>query len=286
MYNTIILTGVPRSGSSLACNILNNFKNTIALLEPMKVFDSDPKNGNIGACKDIVNFVFEGRRKVLYEFKVVTGVVDGKIASNTFEETTLNTLRKAIIKNGEIKISREIKPDFHLLLKHPAFFTAILEDLVNFFPCYATIRNPLSILLSWATLDVPVNQGHIPAGERFDQKLQNKLLDIPNVLDRQIVILNWFFEKFDTYLPQENILKYEDTIEQNGLNFKELSYSGILENAIGELKSQNSNSLYKDVDIDLIYNKLLNNSGIFWKYYTVEDINEVYEDLKDHHEQI
>lgn len=280
MYKTIILTGIPRSGSSLSCNILNNFQNTMALLEPMKVFESDPQNGNIGACKDIVDFVFESRRQILYESKVVTGIVDGKIASNTFEEETLHRLRKAIVKNGEMNISKEIKSDFHLLLKHPAFFTAILEDLVNFFPCYATIRNPLSILLSWATLDVPVNQGHIPAAERFDHQLEKKLLEISNILDRQIVILNWFFEKFDTHLPQENILKYEDTIKQNGLNFKELSYNGILENDIGELENRNTNTLYKHVDIDLLYNKLLQSSGMFWKYYTLEDIQNVYEKIK------
>jgi len=33
MYRTVLLTGIPRSGSTLSCSILNNYTNTVALLE-------------------------------------------------------------------------------------------------------------------------------------------------------------------------------------------------------------------------------------------------------------
>lgn len=282
VYKTIILTGVPRSGSSLSCNILNHFENTLALLEPMRVFESDPAKGKIQACKDVCNFVFESRKKVVYDEKVVTGTINGEILSNTFELSVQNGLRKAIVKNREINMQRDdISKNFTLLLKHPAFFSAILDDLINFFEVYATIRNPLSILASWQTIDVAINRGYIPAGQRFDSDLDNKLNNTSDRLERQMIIINWFFKRYYNYLDSSHIIRYEDVIESNGEIFKPLSYNGIAHQSIAPLNSQNSNKAYINVDIDKLYNAIMKKKDAFyWHYYTPTDIETTYRVLK------
>jgi len=281
MYNTIILTGVPRSGSSLSCSLLNNYENTIALLEPMPVFDSNPEKGNIQACKDIVDFEFKCREDILYYGLMQTRSNNGKELTNTFlDSLENNNLRKAIINNTKINIKAGIKKDFTLAIKHTAFFTAILEDLNNFFECYATIRNPLSVLASWSTIDVPVNKGHIPAAERYDAKLKQKLMNTDSVLNRQIIILDWFFDKYKMNLDNEHIIKYEDVITDNENIFNSLSYNGKLDKKSNKLANKNINSQYSNVDIDNIYNVLINSEGAYWDFYSKEEVDSIYMKLK------
>jgi len=281
MYKTILLTGIPRSGSTLSCSILNEFENTVALMEPMEVMKIETSKGSVNACFEISNFAFESRKKILYEAKVSTRQQGGIIPTNPIQEIKAqkDSLRKPIVSLGEMEISKVIEKDFTLVIKHNAFFTAILDHLISFFPCYGIIRNPLSVLASWATVDLPVHDGHIPAGERFDSTLKNKLENTNDVLERQIMVLDWFFERFDRLLPQKNILKYEDIILKDGWNFNVMAYAGAKREQKTSLKSKNSNRIYQEVDIDLIYKKLIQTQSIFWKYYTLEEMNEVYKDL-------
>jgi len=139
----------------------------------------------------------------------------------------------------------------------------------------------LSVLASWATVDLPVNKGHIPAGEYFDKKLEKDLSETKDTLDRQIIILNWFFEHFDKFLEKENILKYEDTINENGNNFGKIAYDETKKEFTKNLSTRNSNPVYKKINIDIIYNRLIESKGTFWKYYSINDINDVLKELKD-----
>ena len=280
LYKNIILTGVPRSGSSLVCSLLSRFDNTLALLEPMPVFEADPAKSNVAACRYVMDFIFGCRHEILYKGKVQTSHYCGKEGTNTFEDSDAGSLRSAIIKNSKVAIDCLLEKDFTLAIKHTAFFRAILKDLVNFFDCYATIRNPLSILASWQTIRAPINQGHAPAGERFDRELAQKLRVTPSVLSRQLILLNWFFQGFWLYLDNEQILKYEDIISSNGNRLAPLSYSGKEKADFEPLLNRNVNSQYLQVDIDTLYNTLMNSDGAYWHYYTREDVDRVYESMK------
>ncbi len=281
MFNNIILTGIPRSGTTLSCSILNKYHNTIALMEPMNPFDLNDKN--MYAIEAINNFMFESRKKVFYENKIITKHIDGIIPTNPIEDTPVDSTqrRKAIVILGEITITEIVQHDFTLIVKHNAFFTSILKELVTFFPCYAIIRNPLSVLASWSTVDLPVGHGSIPAGEKFDLKLQERLNSVLDVLERQIIILEWFFYRFDTYIEYRNIFKYEDIISSHGENLSLLSYDTSLNLPLPELENKNTSSLYQNIDIDRIYKKLMSSKSLFWKYYSKQEISNVYIDLKN-----
>lgn len=280
MNKIVILTGLPRSGSSLSCNILNNYENTLALLEPMDTFP-DAEKGKENACTEILEFVLKCRTDVLQRSEVYCRHMNGVIPTNPIDDIASGELRKSVVKPGYLKLNRKFDKNFRLVIKQNAFFTAVLDEIVKLFPCYGIIRNPLSVLASWNTVQLPVNRGHIPMGEKFDLDLYHNLLEISGVLDRQIFILNWFFERFDRYLIPENILKYEDIIDLNGGIFSSLSYNGKLESQINELTSRNTNSLYMDVGIDVLYNRLLESDGMIWKYYDKSDVNSVYHKMNE-----
>lgn len=63
------------------------------------------------------------------------------------------------------------------------------------------------------------------------------------------------------------------------VNFEPLSYNKKRITSNKPLKTKNYNNIYKEIEIDHIYNKLINAQRAFWKYYSIEDINEVYQQI-------
>ena len=151
-------------------------------------------------------------------------------------------LRKRVVSKGEIIIDKELSPDFTLVVKHCGSFTATLDRLVPRFPVYAIVRNPLSMLASWATVEFAVQRGRVPVAEGLDRELKAKLASIDDVLDRQIHILTWFHDRIRRYLPDEAIIRYESIVETGGKALAVVRPSAV---SLAEpLQSQNTSGLY------------------------------------------
>jgi hypothetical protein len=89
--------------------------------------------------------------------------------------------------------------------------------LSKHFECFAIVRNPLSTLASWNSLDwFPLKDWHLPAGEKLDVDLGRHIARIAGVMDRQIHILEWFHDRFRRFLKQSAVIKYEALIESRG----------------------------------------------------------------------
>lgn len=279
MSKTIMLMGIPRSGSTLSCNILNNYENTIALLEPMNAFNinSDLQDD---AYVFIDNFVKTARDNAISFNKILTKHINGVIPTNTISNNKDESLRKQIIQDGEVELKKTITENFTLIIKHNAFFVSIIDDLKYRYTCYAIIRNPLSVLCSWNSVDLPVNQGYIPAGQKFDKKLDEKLQNTNNKLERQIIILNWFFERIYKNIDQDKIIRYEDITINPELVFDRLSYNNTLNTPIEVLKNRNNNSLYSGINIQKLYKRLLESDGYYLKFYSTNDIHNQFNQMK------
>ena len=117
----------------------------------------------------------------------VGGCLDDNRVASRYTAIGLRQLRG---EWGEIAIVKSLSARFTLLIKHNALFAALLPWLPPSFSCVALVRNPLAVLASWQTVDLPVHQGRIPAGEQFDHHLHRTLEREPGVLQRQIVILD------------------------------------------------------------------------------------------------
>ena len=138
-------------------------------------------------------------------------------------------------------IIKPLSQDFTLVIKHNALFTALLSSLIRRFCCYAIVRNPLATLASWQTVNLPIHEGHVPMGERFDMALQSDLSGLESSLDRQLFIMRWFYNSFSRNLAQENIIRYEDIIDSNGNALSPL-LDKCIENK-SRLEKQNNNCL-------------------------------------------
>lgn len=211
----LIVTGVPRSGTSLAAAIIDQAPGCLCLSEPENQVEL--MRGAVSA-EDFVAMVGEEfdtvRRSVLAGSPILDRRrADGAAVTNYFtgeqpdgKRITGYTIR-AITRPG-------LSADFVLAVKHVALYAAVLPQLVQSgrYRVVALVRDPVALLTSWQSLDVPVSQGRLPAGERFWPEL--KLLGEAELelTEKQVRLCELLFGRFLRWADRIAILRYEELV--------------------------------------------------------------------------
>ena len=268
----VLITGTPRSGTTLLCSLLNKLPDTVALHEPMNVWEF-PNCPNADAIADVIErFCSQTRKSLLEKGIAVSKHVGGLIPDNVAaDQVNRSGTRLRHTEHGPVRIEKPLSNDFALAIKHPVAFTALLGTLSKRFQCVAIVRNPLSMLASWNSLAwLNVKSGHAPIGEKLDAQLRHDLALEPDVFERQIHILEWFYRRFREFLPDQGIVKYETLIETRG---RELANFFPDASALDEnLTSKNVNKFYDRALMVELGEKLLRRSGVIWDFYSKEDV--------------
>ena len=266
----VLITGTPRSGTTLVCSLLNKLPDTAALHEPMNVWDfANCRDGS--AIADLIeNFCAESRQSLQQDGTAVSKHVGGKVRDNS---ATVNSAGGRIrqTEHGRIKIDKPLSPDFTLAVKHPVAFAALLQPLAKRFECYAIVRNPLATLASWNSLDwFPLKDGHSPIGEKLDVDLARDLANTPDPIDRQIHILEWFYDRFRQFLPERALITYEDLVASRG---RELArFFPAASDFEESLDSKNLNKYYDRALMIDLGQRLLRRDGPIWHFYNKPDV--------------
>lgn len=174
---------------------------------------------------------------------------------------------------SELTIDKPLTTGFTLVVKHNALFAALLPGLTSSFSCLGLVRNPLSVLASWQTVNLPIHRGRVPEGEALDRDLHRTLEQEPDVLRRQIAVLDWFMNRFRNHLAPENVIRYEDLVESGGrVLFRRLGQAGARPVA---LRNMNDNSVYDSATIDALLGALLRSGGAWTHFYSAADCERV-----------
>ena len=288
--NNIILTGVPRGGTTLTCHLLNKVDDTVALHEPIAWNRVADKPDRSAVCAEIDTFFQQARRSLLETKSAISQQRNGNVPDNPMGNYPLWTqwvpkqlldyplfrrfgLRTYRVSRDTVEITKDLSTDFALCIKHTGPFTALLEPLLQHYRCYAIIRNPLSVLLSWNSINFALREGHMVEAEWLDPQLAAQLAQVPDRFDRQIALLSWCFAQFEATLPPENVIRYEEIIASGGR-----ALAVIVPQACGltePLASKNQNKLYDQALLPLLADRLLNTDGVFWKFYTPESVQSI-----------
>ncbi|WP_338518902.1 hypothetical protein [Alteromonas gracilis] len=211
--NTKLLTGIPRSGTTLCCKLLNQCGNTLALHEPInpqKLTSVTP----VTAASEIKSQIQQIRHSLMSNQAIEHGDKAGVDLDNPIGLGTNETgLRLQKATRGLVTLPT-IDNTTGLYIKQNALFAALAEPLTANFDMFAIIRNPVDVLLSWMTVDLPVNKGRLPAGEKFDKRLAELLRKVPSVIERQITIYSWFVSRYQS--ADLTTIRYEDIIQSQG----------------------------------------------------------------------
>jgi ribosome-associated protein YbcJ (S4-like RNA binding protein) len=267
----IILTGIARSGTTLSCSLLNRLPQCIALHEPMNPADlvglpyPDAYLERIGA------FFKDQRSSLLRSGIAVSKGRDGIVPDNPFGTALAATgLRASIVRTRTVRFDKALSRDFRLVVKHPNMFTATLPALSTRYPCYAIVRNPLAVLLSWNSIEAPVNEGRLPFGEAFDPELKSHLAAEPDRLSRQLIIIRWYFSRYTHLLPRNQVIRYEDLISSGGRALAVMDPGAL---ALSEpLENRNKNHLYDHSLVQALADRLLGEESIYGIFYSRSDV--------------
>jgi len=262
----IALTGVPRGGTTLACKLLGECRDTVALPEPIQI-DSVPEAPE-EAVAWLRDFFAGTRRDLVASGRAPGKLVAGEIAANFFDGEEGAGRRQSMAHSGELVFVPPPPPGFTLAVKHNAFFTALLPDLAASIPTIALIRHPLPVLASWQTVELPVADGRIPAGERFDQALRSRLRGVPDILGRQLHILDWFFARFASARASLAIVKYEDIVASRG---QCLFDAAGVQGTPRALEDHNASPLYRAAQPAHLAAALTDFGGAWSGFYTEAD---------------
>ena len=265
----ITLTGVPRSGTTLCCRLLGEAPGTVALFEPMEVRELAGVDHE-AAVEKVATFFKQTRRCLLDTGRAPTQQVDGVVPDNPFASrrgADGKRVREALL--GNIEISKPLAKDFTLVVKHNAAFTALLPLLASRIETWAVIRNPLAILASWESVDLPVSAGRLPAGERLDAVLRERLDGEPVREERQLMILEWFYSRYRDFLPAGRVIRYEAVVASAGDSIA--GSTGICV-PVTPLIGRNSSSLYDPAWCEKSAMRLREREGAWRHFYPATEI--------------
>lgn len=277
-----MLTGLPRGGTTLACELLNRLPDVRALDEPM-----DPNDLLRAAARDggrsldagciragIERFAAEQRSSILDRGVALTLHVAGRVlGARLSEDRGGDGLRTAMARRSEIPVDPPASRDFTLVIKHPVAFTALLPILLERFPVLAIVRNPLAVLASWESVPFPHREGRLGLRSIVAPEIALRLEAIEDRSERQLVLLNWFFECYAATLPRERVIRYEDIVATGGAALAPIAPgAGGLQT---QLQSRNTAAVYDRAHMRDMGRLLLERDGAHWLFYTPEEVREV-----------
>lgn len=268
MTNNLILTGVPRSGTTLCCKLLGQASQTVALVEPMPVHQLALQPAV--AVTQVQAYFQSMRTELLATGRAEGQQQDGSEPDNFFDDRRDATgLRVRNVHWGTVHVDKSLSPNFTLCIKHNAAFTALLPTLSEVFECVAVVRNPLSVLASWQSVDLPVARGRLPAAERLLPVLAKALDDEPDVLQRQLLLLDWLFDRFVSVLPASRIVRYEEIVASGGGTLARATGIAIPQVALG---NRNASGLYDAVNCVKNAEAMLARSGAWLRFYDIDEL--------------
>lgn len=275
----VILTGLPRSGTTLTCHLLNKLPDTIALHEPMQGIDYGDTSDPRAMSQRVKQFFDEQRVSIREHGLALSRNINGVVPDNPFgEERSRKGIRRQLDTKGEIVIDKLLSDQFMLVVKHTNRFAPILKELTEMLPVYALVRNPLATLASWRTVQAGIRKGRSGPAGRVVPQLRERMERIDDELDRQIYLLSWFWEQFRRHLPEQSIIPYEELATTRGQVLKVIRPEAAHLNE--EIENRNVNTLYDHQDMMIIGERLLNSSGAYWETYTRESVGRLLDKIE------
>jgi hypothetical protein len=283
----LLLTGVPRSGTTLCCELLNGLPNVRALDEPLPMRellrDARGTDGAIDVelvCDGIARFAVEQRQSLLTTGIVVSKHVGGEVSGSRRVAAARGHegTRRSQVELGRIELTRPRTADFALAIKHPVVFTALLDGLRRRFAVYAVVRNPLAVLGSWESVSWPtLRDGRLGIPETLAPALSRKLEQLDDVLERRIELLSWHFERYASTLARDHVIRYEDLVASGGSALATIAPEAAALDAA--LQDNNAAAVYDRAHLREVGRRLIARERAPWRVYYPHDVERLLERL-------
>jgi len=254
----VLLTGIPRSGTTLLTALLDYPPTSVAIGEPQGLGALQKKyaKDHTGFIKKLNEYFTDIRDNISNKKPFKDRVsVNGKPLTNYVESSGGQRAKSYLIADRNVE---HVEKNFYLVLKAPVIFTAVLPAILaaKSYKVIAIIRNPLSTILSWNTVDFPISKGRLPAGEEYWPELGEVANANFSIIEKQVRIWELFVRRYVEHQSEITLLKYEDVV----CNPKAVSDSLCMPFSNIEINNMNSNPVYDSSKISCIKEMLFEHS--------------------------
>ncbi len=216
--NDLVLTGLPRSGTTLLAALLHAPPQSVVVHEPawQGAWLAETRGSPTAFAarlavdfRDVRAALAEGHPLPLRES------IDGQPLTNYVAR------RSGRVEASWRVIERSygtLVPGFTLAMKGPALYTAVLPALVSsgVARVVALVRHPVATLLSWRAVPFPIAEGRLPAAEPYWPELAAVACSPRPVLERQAAIWELFVRRYLDCGTRLTLLRYEDVVDRPG----------------------------------------------------------------------
>lgn len=203
-----LITGIPRSGTSLLCKLLSQQPNWLVLNEPAQVI---PELASRPDASGVALMHREYRQRILLGEQIENKIRDGEM----IEDTAENDERMLYYPNVRGRF-------FHMGSKNTLAYLASLDALQRLgWPIVAMIRNPLDSLTSWSNTfdhlrqaqpeDLPLTQADHYGWAGWQRAALAEIAEQPEAVVRRVLLWRMLAR---TLLAQPQVLlwRYEDLV--------------------------------------------------------------------------
>lgn len=237
--NDFLITGLPRSGTSLLCNLLHRGDNTVVINEPQEIFSALAKDP---FCNELKLFYRELRANITAGYAVENKVDD---SGNVIEDTSSRDHRK--------KYSPNIKnSNFLLATKNPLAYITRLRmicDEMPLLPKIVMIRHPLDVIESWTknfehlkNIDfsvIPFCSLEDKLLDPYQKRQLCQIRDENHLPTRRALYFNYLASLINRERSRITVIRYEDLVSAPEKTM------GTISNKIGAKPL--SNNVFKDI---------------------------------------
>lgn len=264
----ILITGIPRSGTSLVSSLVAKNSDSVVFSEPDWLKEIRLESHN---CK-----VFATNLSSMISI-LRSNVINGIPLKLKYNKETLSIPSNYYLRNKSDNLiidKKEIEVVFDKHYAHNPFyiksnaqFTSCLNELIqtNKFKIFCIIRNPISCIMSWRSLNIPVSHGSMKVAEKYSNSFRDKTKNLQGLLRKQAAIIDWHYQIYTKYAEYIKIIKYEELVSNTKTIIERITDSTALD--IPELKSKNKSSNYNLEEVSLIVNQLKKTGEFYKEFY-------------------
>lgn len=273
--NNFLITGIPRSGTTLLIHLIDKYTQSIVLTEPtwIKLLREESNDEPNNFLILMLDHIKEIRKKIKnnQEIEVLVDSRNNEVPQNFFirEQNKSKTSVKNIKKHTLKKLPQHFNNQ-QLFIKANTYFTAILKQIVenDSFSTTAVIRDPLATLKSWRSLDIPVSRGQLKIANLFSADVRN-ISKIDDLLIRQVKLLDWFYQQYHEFQDKINIIKYEDLVLEPQQIISRITKSDSTFSE--ELRSMNNSSHYNHTETEMLTTAIKTHASNYAYFYRLKN---------------
>jgi len=216
----VIITGIPRSGTTLLTAMMDSAPDTVALNEPKWQYDWARENREHSPPEDFAKWL--AGDFIVSRHKLLKGIAlperraeDGSAVTNYYHVNPQTGAMEDTFKT--VPFTRPgLTPDFRLAMKHNGLYFGALQQIIEtgMFDIYVIVRHPVHVIASWNRAPIPLSRGKMPGAIIYWDQMNSLTRSPVDLLEKQVKMYDLLCKRIHYFRDHVTVVQYEELVNQ------------------------------------------------------------------------